>query len=74
MAEAPLTDEQRAFLEEQTAVRPRTGPNNARVGKQADMSKACICKRRDPRAYLDDDGADFDCPHHGFEARKWVWP
>jgi hypothetical protein len=49
--------------------RPRTGPNNCTVDAFADMSKDCTCKPRDWRAYADDDGSAFDCPHHGHFAR-----
>ncbi len=50
----------------------RTGPNNAIVGGRADLTRECICKPRDWRCYADDDGADFDCPHHGHDARVWL--
>jgi hypothetical protein len=46
-----------------------SGPNGTPLGQYADRTKDCICKPRDDRAYLDDDGSDFDCPHHGFTAK-----
>lgn len=48
----------------------RTGPSNNAIGARADLTKACTCKPRHPLAYMDDTGADFDCPHHGWEAIK----